>query len=349
MTTSRIATAGLAAGLVFGMANTSLALLVGYFPLDDNINPSLATSVADASLNPHNGVMASDGAPPPGVGAVEGIPSANAGLYGTAYNFSSAATDLGYVDIFPPSPGFTFLTRDGALSYAAWIKPAPTQDFPKPTFIGTTGSAYDFRLDPAGSDYTLRLQSGNTDASGLGTTVTIPANVWTHVAVSKDAYVAANLSANVRFYINGVLTESGTVGRAGSGSTSKRLFIGTGALTNEYFNGGIDEVRIYNEALSGVTIAAIARGGDYNGDGQVDGADFVAWRANDGSQAGYDTWRGVFGKSSAGSGSGSVSTAGVPEPSTLALVGLLASLLIIKRCSRMELVFVRHVAADPTL
>jgi hypothetical protein len=58
--------------------------------------------------------------------------------------------------------------------------------------------------------------------------------------------------------------------------------------------------------------------GDFNGDGKVDAADYVVWRKNDGSQAGYDDWRTNFGRTS-GSGSG-LGSAGVPEPSSLVLL-----------------------------
>ena len=92
--------------------------------------------------------------------------------------------------------------------------------------------------------------------------------------------------------------------------------------------------------------------GDYNGDGKVNAADYVVWRkdpaGHGGTPGGYNTWRANFGNPP-GSGSGSLSTAGVPEPTTFALVGLLGSLLIVKRRSRVELVFVLHVAAHPAL
>ena len=43
----------------------------------------------------------------------------------------------------------------------------------------------------------------------------------------------------------------------------------------------------------------IALGGDFNGDGAVDAADYVVWRKTDGSQAGYDLWRTNFGRTAA--------------------------------------------------
>lgn len=84
------------------------------------------------------------------------------------------------------------------------------------------------------------------------------------------------------------------------------------------------------------TTSAVAPGvpGDYNGNGKVDGADYVVWR-NGGplqnevdapgtvNDADYAAWRARFGNTS-GAGAG-VSAAGVPEPGTIVL--LLASVL----------------------
>jgi hypothetical protein len=69
--------------------------------------------------------------------------------------------------------------------------------------------------------------------------------------------------------------------------------------------------------------------GDYNGDGNVDAADYVAWRIYDGTPAGFNTWRAHFGET-AGSGSGSVEYPVIPEPDTvhLLLIGLCLFLLI---------------------
>jgi hypothetical protein len=63
--------------------------------------------------------------------------------------------------------------------------------------------------------------------------------------------------------------------------------------------------------------------GDYNGDGSVDAADYVVWRKNDGSQAGYDTWRANFDRTTGGA---AATSAIIPEPETaLSLVlGIMA-------------------------
>jgi hypothetical protein len=68
--------------------------------------------------------------------------------------------------------------------------------------------------------------------------------------------------------------------------------------------------------------------GDFNLDGVVDAADYVVWRKNDGTQAGFDLWRAHFGETG-GSGSGATGSESangtVPEPVTLMILILAAA------------------------
>jgi hypothetical protein len=69
----------------------------------------------------------------------------------------------------------------------------------------------------------------------------------------------------------------------------------------------------------------LALTGDYNSDGKVDGADYIVWRKTgiNGPQ-GYTDWRTNFGTTSgSGTAGGGLTTGAVPEPSSLALCGLL--------------------------
>jgi hypothetical protein len=73
--------------------------------------------------------------------------------------------------------------------------------------------------------------------------------------------------------------------------------------------------------------------GDSNFDGLVDAADYVVWRKTDGTQAGYNSWRGHFGQSFGGASVGNFADpipAAVPEPNTPFLL-ILGS--IINGCS----------------
>jgi hypothetical protein len=73
--------------------------------------------------------------------------------------------------------------------------------------------------------------------------------------------------------------------------------------------------------------------GDYNHDGAVDAADYIAWRKSPsdfgGNPGGYNTWRGHFGQSS-GTGAmvNSVRNSAIPEPSSLALFSVAAPALL---------------------
>ncbi len=62
-------------------------------------------------------------------------------------------------------------------------------------------------------------------------------------------------------------------------------------------------------------------GGDYNGDDNVDAADYVVWRKNSdsfGGDVGYNTWCANFGRSAAGGAMlGRPHTAATPEPATV--------------------------------
>jgi len=78
-----------------------------------------------------------------------------------------------------------------------------------------------------------------------------------------------------------------------------------------------------NGTQLGVGTAVPAPFGDYNLDGLVNAADYVAWRKTDETPDGYDAWRTHFGESS-GSGGATLSfaeaPAGVPEPASAALL-----------------------------
>ncbi len=76
----------------------------------------------------------------------------------------------------------------------------------------------------------------------------LPTNTWTHLAATYDG-------STQKLYVNGVLVGS----RSQTGAialSSGALRIGGNSLWGEYFTGYIDEVRIYNRALSQAEIAS---------------------------------------------------------------------------------------------
>src|SRR5262249_52367666 len=86
------------------------------------------------------------------------------------------------------------------------------------------------------------------DIIGAGDTQLTPLFNWTHVAATYDGSL-------VRLYVNGNQVSSQSC--VGSIITSSGVLrIGGNSFWGEYFNGLIDEVRIYNRALSGSEITA---------------------------------------------------------------------------------------------
>ena len=75
-----------------------------------------------------------------------------------------------------------------------------------------------------------------------------PRTLWSHLAATYDG-------ATMRLYMNGALVSSQA--RTGAIATSANpLQIGGDSLYGQYFNGNIDEVRIYNRALTQAEIQA---------------------------------------------------------------------------------------------
>ena len=76
----------------------------------------------------------------------------------------------------------------------------------------------------------------------------LPLNTWTHLATTYDG-------TNQRMYVNGVLVST-VAGTGGINQANGALRIGGNASsTGEFFQGLIDEVRVYNRALSAAEIA----------------------------------------------------------------------------------------------
>jgi hypothetical protein len=184
-------------------------------------------------------------------------------MYGTAYDFVN--TDQSQVDVNNGSTNI--LSRDSAFTYALWLKPGATQMAPTTTVIGTTGHGYQLQIVQSGSNWALKLANHNSPAPSLTSTIAIPSDVWTHVAITKDPTVSG--SAAVSFYVNGGLLngglqESGTIGQSsgtsstGSNGAARRMFFGASGVIENYYQGGMDEVYVYNEVLDAATIAGLS-------------------------------------------------------------------------------------------
>jgi hypothetical protein len=129
-------------------------------------------------------------------------------------------------------------------------------------------------------------------------------------------------------------TVSGTAAEFEMFETTIVLPNGTRSFDLTFISGGALAAMgtIYIDDISASIITAPVLPGDYNSDGVVDAADYVVWRKNDGTQAGYETWRTHFGATTVAAVS-SAQSPPVPEPTAAILfcVGSAAAWMVFRR------------------
>jgi hypothetical protein len=112
----------------------------------------------------------------------------------------------------------------------------------------------------SGNGITLFFGNGSAWGSGVNSASTVSMNQWVHVAGTRPG-------STVTMYIDGV--SDGTGSNSATGSNSLSLGIGARQLVssaNGHLPGIIDDVRLYNTALSASDVSALAAMGG-NGDG----------------------------------------------------------------------------------
>lgn len=149
------------------------------------------------------------------------------GKHGKALNFNGSA----FVDMGSSQAGTW-----SAMTISAWVKP-------------TTYASWRAIVQTANSgDRGLYLQSDHLQFySACSSSGAVPLSTWTHVTVTVDS------SDNVVYYING--NNSGGCVSASTPRIIEYLHIsGISTVDPENFIGSIDDVRIYNKALSATEV-----------------------------------------------------------------------------------------------
>jgi hypothetical protein len=227
---------------------SSIALeqnLTGWYRFDERTG----TIAYDSSGSGNNGVFSN------GLQQTVGD-SAAPDYIGEVFDAVRLDGEGGYVNLPPSSVDFS-----GGLTIEAWIDP---------TVEGVNASwarVVDFSNGSANDNFFVG-RNGINDSVAFGVyngNISPPAiispqgslatNQWQHIAVTEDG------SGNVNLYIDGVL--------AGTGATvvpnvleRNDMFVGRSPwVTDQYFAGRIDDVRVYNRALSAAAISSIAAGG----------------------------------------------------------------------------------------
>tara|TARA_Y100001973_G_scaffold13118_1_gene18295 strand:- start:99 stop:1316 length:1218 start_codon:yes stop_codon:yes gene_type:complete len=173
---------------------------------------------------------------------------------------------------------------------SGWVKPTDASDF------GVIMSKYDdnttyksdrvFRIVISGSVCicTIKTSSGNNLATST-TTTTLSDGEWFHFAFTNDG-------SNLKGYINGVLEDTDSTASGSLNSSNQNFLIGAqyvNTVEDNEFGGNIDEVGIWNEALTASEVAQIYHGSQANFDLSQNGGGYTSasnlqawWRMGDG-------------------------------------------------------------------
>ena len=221
-------------------ATGGLVLALGFEEASGNV-------VADSSAAPMNGTLGAGATAPTRVAA---------GKYGRALSFDGGDS-VGIADVTASK-----LDLSNGMTLEAWVNPSSMNGWESVLYkergaAGTGLLSYalyahdgDASTPPAGY---VRTSSGGPDR-GIQAISRLPLNAWSHIAVTYTS--AAGAGSTLRIYVNGSLVNTVTGPTQNILQGNQALRIGnSNAPVSEGFNGLIDEVRVYNRALSAAEIA----------------------------------------------------------------------------------------------
>ncbi len=181
-------------------------------------NEGSGTTVADASGNGNNGTI--NGA------------TWTTGKFGQALSFNGSGARVTVKDA-------ASLDLTNAMTLEAWVYPTAVGGWRDVIYKETNDIYYLMGSSQNGS---LPAVGGTFATTAAFGTTSLPLNTWSHLAGTYDG-------AMLRLYVNGVPV--GSQAQTGAIHTSTGvLSIGGDGLYGQYWAGLIDEVRIYNLALS---------------------------------------------------------------------------------------------------
>ena len=137
------------------------------------------------------------------------------------------------------------LNLTSAMTLSAWIRPTASQSGWR-TIMQRQADAYFLNASNDSAAPPVRRRHLRRHVHYVSGPTANPVNAWTHVALTYDG-------STLRLYVNG--TQAAT--RAATGAiqtTTNPLWIGGNSPYGEYFQGLIDDVRVYNRALTATDI-----------------------------------------------------------------------------------------------
>ena len=198
--------------------------------------------VAAYSFNEGSGTTANDSSGNGNHGTISGADWTTNGHSGSALSFGG--NDGNNDRVTTPASASLDLTSNMTLE--AWVFPTTVSNWRTVIAKGTSGNLVYYLY--ANSDSNTPVVGGlfGSTPRNLSGGTQLPTNVWTHLAGTYDG-------SSQRLYVNGVEVAN----RQQTGQmqlSSSVLRIGGNRVSNQYFRGRIDEVRVYNRALEAFEI-----------------------------------------------------------------------------------------------
>ena len=163
-------------------------------------------------------------------------------------NIGGKALSFDGVDDYVEVPDSNSLDITDAITIEAWVKPNDIFDSSRTDWDGVVGKSVQYFLDFNPDNGKLRFHLSGLSSTNLESTKASWDTVWAHIVGTWDGSI-------MKIYVDGILDSSqestGTI-------TSDTSDITVGAYStapSDLFHGLIDEVRIYNRALSASEIA----------------------------------------------------------------------------------------------
>ena len=189
---------------------------------------------------------------------IDGVQSTqNVGITAAPYSSTRSFSFDGVDSYF--DAGYGISQSFSELSISTWINAASTASGAYDTIIrrGTwSAGAFELRNNASYAGLKFAIYPGTANVTTTG--VTLNDGNWHHILVTYDG-------TNVKIYVDGSLNNSSTNGTGATGTSTQITTIGASEQgTSRYYEGKIDEVSIWDSALSSSAITEIYNSGAPN-------------------------------------------------------------------------------------
>jgi hypothetical protein len=240
-------TTGLAVGTYSGTVRVAAAGAQGSprdIPVSLNVTASQPVTglVAAFGFDEGAGTAVADASGRGNAGTISGAAWTDSGRFGRALTFDG-------VDDWVTVPDAASLDLTTGMTIEAWVNPSTLAGAWRTVMLKERPGQLAYGMYASGD--VLRpsgwISIGSSDRGTTGTAA-VPTNAWTHLAATYNG-------ATLRLWVNAVNVSSFNV--TGSIATSTMpLRVGGNGVWAEWFAGRIDEVRVYNRALTQTELQA---------------------------------------------------------------------------------------------